>query len=297
MAKISCVGLACLDYLFRVPELPNGGGKSFAEDYKAAPGGPAAAAGIAVAGLGHAAAFIGRLGNDQAGQDVVRYLTARKVDTSQIRLIENQTSQVSSVIIDQTGERQIINYSSSTLNSDPSWIPEDVIKSSDFLLTDVRWPEGSEHALKLARKHNVPSLLDADIAPVDISHLVDLATYTVFSERGLETVSGIKNITEALKKIAESTKTWPAVTSGEQGSFWLEKGQLQNCPAEAIEAVDTCGAGDVFHGAFAVAMAEKMEIREAMRFAGTTAALKCLSFGGSLGAPERAQVDRYLSGK
>lgn len=295
MAHISCIGLACLDYLFRVPTLPSGGGKSFAEDYKAAPGGPAAAAGIAVAALGHQAAFIGRLGDDQAGLDVVRYLAARNVDTSQIRLIKNQTSQVSSVIIDQTGERQIINYSSSTLDSDPSWIPEDVIRSSDFILTDVRWPEGTEHALKLARKHNIPSLLDADIAPVDISHLVDLATYTVFSERGLEMVSGIKDITEALHKIDQSTKTWPAVTSGEKGSFWLENGQLQNCPAEKIDAVDTCGAGDVFHGAFAVAMAEKMQINDVMRFAGATAALKCLSFGGSLGAPKRSEVDRYLA--
>lgn len=294
MAQISCVGLACLDYLFKVPTLPSGGGKSFAENYKAAPGGPAAAAGIAVAALGHRATFIGRLGDDQAGQDVVRYLADRNVDTSRIRLIEHQTSQVSSVIIDQTGERQIINYSSSTLDADPSWIPEEVITSSDFVLTDVRWPEGAEHALKLARQYDIPSLLDADIAPVDISRLVDLATYTVFSERGLATVSGIQDIAEALEYIDRTTATWPAVTSGEQGSFWLENGQLRNCPAEKIDAVDTCGAGDVFHGAFAVAMTEKMDIDDAMRFAGTTAALKCLSFGGSLGAPERSEVDRFI---
>lgn len=295
MAHISCVGLACLDYLFKVPVLPSGGGKSFAEDYKAAPGGPAAAAGIAVASLGHQALFIGRLGDDQAGQDVVRYLAARHVDTSQVRLIKNQTSQVSSVIIDQNGERQIINYSSSALDSDASWIPENVIKNSDFVLTDVRWPEGAEHTLKLAREHNIPSLLDADIAPVDISHLVELATYTVFSERGLEIVSGIKDIAEALQKIVLSTSTWAAVTAGARGSFWLENGQLRECPAEKIDVVDTCGAGDIFHGAFAVAMTEKMPINDAMRFAGSTAALKCRSFGGSLGAPERAEVDHYLA--
>jgi len=297
MAQICCVGLACLDYLFRVPELPSGGGKSFAEDYKAAPGGPAAAASIAAAGLGHQAIFIGRLGNDQTGQDVVRYLDDRNVDTSHVRMIDNQVSQVSSVVIDQTGERQIINFSSSTLDADPSWIPDNVIESSDFVLTDIRWPDGSEHALKSARKFGIPSLLDADIAPTDISHLVKLATYTVFSERGLEAVSGTSDITEGLQKIKRTTPTWPAVTAGDQGSFWLDSGLLQNCPAEKIDAVDTCGAGDVFHGAFAAAMVEHMDIQAAMCFAGTVAAIKCLTFGGSLGAPQRAAVDRYLAGK
>ena len=134
MAQISCVGLACLDYLFRVSKLPSGGGKSFAEDYKAAPGGPAAAAGIAVASLGHDATFIGRLGDDQAGRDVVRYLAGRSVDTSRIRMIAGETSQVSSVVIDQTGERQVINYSSSSLDASPEWIPEEAIKNSDFVL-------------------------------------------------------------------------------------------------------------------------------------------------------------------
>ncbi len=295
MAKIVCVGLACLDYLFRVATLPAGGGKFFADDYRAAPGGPAAAAGFAVAGLGHEAVFIGRLGDDQVGYDVLRYLKMRNVDVANVRLIASQASQVSSVVIDDSGERQIINYSSSTLDPDPSWINEKQIETADFLLTDVRWPEGAEHALKLAAKFGVPSLIDADIAPVDISGLIGLATYTIFSERGLIMVCGEEDIDRALRQVQAGSTTWPAVTSGEKGSYWLQNGQLRNCAAEKIKPVDTCGAGDVFHGAFAVAMVERMEIEAAMRFAGVTAALKCLSFGGSLGAPERSVVDHYLS--
>ncbi len=295
MAKIVCVGLACLDYLFRVSTLPDGGGKSFAEDYKAAPGGPAAAACIAVAALGHEAMFIGRLGDDQVGKDVVRYLENKNVDVSQVRLIGDQASQVSSVIIDYSGERQIINYSSSTLDPDPSWIDEKHIDTADFLLTDVRWPEGAEQALKCARKHGVPSLIDADIAPIDISGLIDLATYTIFSERGLEVVSKERDIDKALRKVSRTCTTWPAVTSGKKGSYWLGDGQLRNCPAEKIKPVDTCGAGDVFHGAFAVAMTEQLPIDQAMRFAGAAAALKCLSFGGSLSVPDRQAVNQYLS--
>jgi sulfofructose kinase len=295
MAKIVCAGMACLDYLFKVQRLPEGGGKFFATDYRATPGGPAAAAGIAVAALGHEPLFIGRLGDDQVGRDILRHLEDRGVDVTHVVLVADQTSQVSSVIIDHTGERQIINYSSASLEPDPTWINEQHLAGADFLLTDVRWPEGAERALRLAQKLGIPSLIDADIAPVDISSLIDLATYTIFSERGLEMVSGQKDHHAALARIADSSPTWPAVTSGEQGSYWLEEGILKRCPAEPIEAVDTCGAGDVFHGAFAVAMAEQKAIGEAMHFAGVVAALKCQTFGGSLGVPNRASVDGHLS--
>lgn len=295
MAKIVCVGLACLDYLFRVPELPRKGGKYFADNYAAAPGGPAAAAAIAVAALGHESIFIGRLGNDQVGDDVIRQLEHRKVDTAHIRRIDNHPSQVSSVAVDSGGERQIINYSSSGLDPDPAWIPAALIEGADFLLADVRWPEGAERALSIARTHGVPSLLDADVAPVDIGRLVDRATYAIFSQRGLETLSREPDVEKALVKVLETSGAWPAVTLGENGSYWLEGNEMHHCPAEKIEPVDTCGAGDVFHGAFAVAMAEKMGIGQAMRFAGAAAALKCLRFGGSLGVADRASVDRYLS--
>ena len=294
MAKIVCVGLACLDYLFKVDRLPEGGGKSFASQYAAAPGGPAAAANIAVAGLGHEAIFLGRFGDDQVARDILTRLQGRGVDGSLCRLIAGKSSQVSSVIIDRAGERQIVNFSSADLDGDAAWLPREVIEGADFLLADVRWPEGAAHALAIARECNIPSLLDADIAPIDISPLVDLARYVVFSERGLANVSGTTDFDEGLRKVAARNTCWPAVTAGEQGSFWLENDTLCSCPAEKITAIDTCGAGDVFHGAFAVAMAEKMEIATAMRFAGATAALKCLTFGGSLGAPARDQVEHLL---
>ena len=295
MAKIVCVGLACLDYLFKVADLPQGGGKFFAENYQAAPGGPAAAASIAVAALGHQATFLGRLGDDEVGREIVARLKSRGVNTDHVRFVPEQSSQVSSVVVDQTGERQIINYSSKQLDPDPSWLPEKVIAECDFVLVDVRWPEGAEAALQLARKYQLPSLIDADIAPVDTSELVALADFAVFSERGLEMYTGISDPAEGLMLASRKSEGWVGVTAGEKGCFWLdEAGEIASCPAETVKAVDTCGAGDVFHGAFAVARVENMGIEQSIRFSGVTASLKCLSFGGSLGVPERKEVDAYL---
>jgi sulfofructose kinase len=138
MAKIVCVGLACLDYLFKVPKLPNGGGKFFAEHYAAAPGGPAAAASLAVAALGHKAIFLGRLGDDQVGHDLIRHLTSRGVDAGRVRLVAGQASQVSSVVVDRFGERQIINYSSSQLDSDPSASRISVLLSLSHMARSLR---------------------------------------------------------------------------------------------------------------------------------------------------------------
>jgi sulfofructose kinase len=295
MARIVCVGLACLDHLFKVDHLPAGGGKIFAENYVAAPGGPAAAASIAAAALGHDAVFLGRLGADDVGRELTARMARCGVDVSAIRYINGQSSQVSSVVVDQDGERQIINFSSRHLDPDPSWLPEEIIASADFVLADVRWPEGAEEGLKLARQHNVPGLIDADISPIDTSHLIGLADYAVFSEKGLQTYADERDIEKGLQSAHRKSEAWVAVTAGDKGSYWLdEKGVMCSCPAEQVEAIDTCGAGDVFHGAFAVALAEKMEIENAMRFAGATASLKCLSFGGSLGTPDRAAVDRFL---
>ncbi len=296
VARIVCVGLACLDYLFKIQTLPRGGGKFFAEKYVAAPGGPAAAASLAVSSLGHEAVFLGRLGNDTIGDDVIRRLEDQGVDASMIRRIKNATSQVSSVVVDDTGERQIVNFSSSQLDPDPAWLPREVIAGADFVLTDVRWPEGTSRALEIAREHGIPSLIDADISPVDISDLVKMATYSVFSEQGLEMVTGLNDPELGLQKAEKDSRTCVAVTVGEKGSFWLEKGKLGHCLAEPINAVDTCGAGDVFHGAFAVGMVEKMDFKGAMRFAGATAALKCMTFGGSMGVPKRKAVDKLLAG-
>ena len=129
----------------------------------------------------------------------------------------------------------------------------------------------------------------------DIGGLVNLSSYAIFSQRGLETLSREQDIGAALDTVLDRGAAWPAVTMGEKGAYWLDGGEMRHCPAEQIEPIDTCGAGDVFHGAFGVAMAEKMDIGQAMRFAAAAAALKCLTFGGSLGVADRDSVDRYLS--
>ena len=100
---------------------------------------------------------------------------------------------------------------------------------------------------------------------------------------------------QALHKIAKLTKSILAGTRGPRGTIWLdERGGLQETPAFPVHTVDTLGAGDVFHGAFALAITEGQELREALRFASAAAALKCTRFGGAFAAPQRAEVTALL---
>ena len=101
---------------------------------------------------------------------------------------------------------------------------------------------------------------------------------------------------EALKKIAKLTpRSWRG-RAGAKGTIWLdEHGNLQETPAFPVHTVDTLGAGDVFHGAFALAITEGQDIPGALRFASAAAALKCTRFGGAFAAPQRAEVEALLS--
>ena len=79
--------------------------------------------------------------------------------------------------------------------------------------------------------------------------------------------------------------------------LWLDNGELRQVPAYHVEVVDTLGAGDTFHGAFTLMLAEGLGERPAMRFAAATAALKCTRYGGISSAPRRAEVEAFLAAR
>jgi sulfofructose kinase len=118
----------------------------------------------------------------------------------------------------------------------------------------------------------------------------------VFSSEPLQETADVSDDGQALKMIAKLTPSFPAGTRGPRGTIWLDQHQdLQETPAFPVHTVDTLGAGDVFHGAFALAITEGQQLRQALRFASAAAALKCTRFGGAFAAPQRAEVEELLS--
>jgi sugar/nucleoside kinase (ribokinase family) len=126
--------------------------------------------------------------------------------------------------------------------------------------------------------------------------LLTASSHLIFSSEPLQETAGVTDDGEALKKIAKLTPSFLAGTRGAQGTIWLDEHQnLQQTPAFPVHTVDTLGAGDVFHGAFALAITENQDVPAALRFASAAAALKCTRFGGAFAAPQRTEVEALLS--
>lgn len=130
------------------------------------------------------------------------------------------------------------------------------------MLVDSRWPEAAEVVLARAADHRVPALLDAEIGPEPVpTLLVALAIHVIFSRDGLVQFTGIDDVPHALSAAARRTRGFVGATAGAEGFYWLEPGAgTRHLPAPAIETVDTLGADDVFHGAFALALGEGKDV-------------------------------------
>jgi sulfofructose kinase len=168
------------------------------------------------------------------------------------------------------------------------------LEGADAVLADMRWPSGALAALTWARTAGVPAILDCDHDPAGNEALLDAADHLLFALPTLQAFTGRRDAADALAAVRERTGRWVGATAGEAGVFWDDGGGIHHLPAFPIAAVDTLGAGDVFHGAFALALAERVPIDAALRFAAAAAAIKCTRFGGRDGIPTRTEVVDFL---
>ncbi|PVZ82711.1 ribokinase [Serratia sp. S1B] len=295
MTRIACVGITVQDRLYYVEQLPTGGGKYVANDYREIGGGPAATAAVAAARLGAEVDFIGRVGDDATGRTLLAELNDYEVNVSYVRRYPQARSSQSAILVDAQGERIIINHPSPDLPDDASWLNDIDFSQYDVVLADVRWHQGALTAFTLARRAGVTTLLDADVTPQDIHPLVALADHAAFSEPGLLRMTQETDIERALRLAKNDKNGQIYVTQGKHGCFWLENEQLKHQPGFKVDVVDTTGAGDVFHGALAVALGSQPNITQAVRYANAVAALKCTRPGGRAGIPNCDQIDSFLA--
>ncbi|MGP1397105.1 MAG: PfkB family carbohydrate kinase [Inquilinaceae bacterium] len=293
--SVLCVGIAVMDQVYEVDPMPTRPAKHFARNYLEVGGGPAANAAVTVARLGGRAVLWARVGDDDLGRRILDELAGEGVDVAPVRRVPGARSGVSAVLVDRRGERLIVNYADPALGSDPSFLPLDKVRDMNAVLGDMRWPEGSGACLAAARAAGVPAVLDADTVPDDASPApFAAASHILFSGPALARFADAQGIEPGLRRAARETGAWVAVTAGADGAYWLDDGTLRHQPAVPVATVDTVGAGDVFHGAFALALARRQPVADGMRFAAAAAALKCTRPGGRRGIPTRPALDRFL---
>ena len=298
MAEVICTGVAFLDHVFELDAAVGADGKTFARGFSRHGGGMAATAAVAVARLGGFAQFWGRLGDDGTGDMILAELSAYAVTTEFVRRVPGAKSPVSTVLLGPGGERQVVAFPGEALDSDAGWLPLGRIADTSAVLADPRWPEGAAACLERARANGLPAVLDAEVGPEPVPRdLVGLASHVVFSRAGLAQYAGTEDLAEGLARAAADAGGLVAATAGAEGFYWREAdGRIRHLPAHPVHAVDTLGAGDVFHGAFALALGEEKDIETAARFATVAAGLKCARTGGRAAIPDRAEVWAVLNG-
>jgi sulfofructose kinase len=300
--RVVCVGHAALDSVYRIDAFPARPTKVTASRHDRSVGGMAANAACAIAALGGRVALWGPIGDDEIGRHIAAELQVAGVATDRDFIVPGARSSHSAIIVEGSGERLIVSYRGDTLEA-PAALVADRRIDADVVMIDVRWPAGARCMADRARRLGIPIVLDAEMGNVGLVRaLVPQADHVIFSENGwlewLGHAPGEAETGDVLGGLVAAGARLAAVTLGERGVVYAAAGSnsLIHLPAFPVTAVETLGAGDTFHGAFALALAEGMVIDEAMRFAAAAAALRCTRSGGRAALPTRQEVTALLSG-
>ena len=289
---VLCVGASTYDLVYSVDHHPQPDEKIRASSFIGCGGGPAANAAITVSRLGLQSAFAGYLGTDIFGNAHIEELGQAGVYTGYVTR-GAYSSALSVVMVKPDGSRALVNYR----NPDSFLAAGSVDLSnvrSRVILFDGHEPHISPSLARSARLRGVITVLDAGSIHKGTEELAGLVDYLVCSERfGLD-FSGETNEERALEKLSSYAPNL-IITLGDRGLVWKNAGGSGRLKAFKVKAVDTTGAGDVFHGALAASLAQGKGWLESLRYASAAGALCCTKIGARLGIPTRKEVEEFLA--
>lgn len=289
---VLCVGAGTYDLVYSVDRHPQPDEKIRATSFIGCGGGPAANGAVTVARLGLQAAFAGYLGNDIFGKAHIEELQQAGVHTDLVVRGEH-SSALSVVMVKPDGSRALVNYRK----------PESFLTagSVDFSVVDTRVilfdghePYISPALARSARQREIITVLDAGSIHSGTEELASLVDYLVCSERfGLD-FTGETTEERALEKLGSYAPN-VIITVGDRGLVWKTGDGSGRLQTYKVKAVDTTGAGDVFHGALAACLAQKKEWLESLCYASAAGALCCTKIGARLGIPSKEEVEDFLA--
>jgi sulfofructose kinase len=289
------IGYTALDHLGIVDHLPDENTKLEVKDFTIQGGGPTATALVALKRLGLTAAYIGKVGGDGFGAQMLEELRREGVDVSSAVVERGATSQYAFIMVNAgSAARTILWTRGSVSRLKPAEVDLALISSARGIFIDDLEPEGALVAAEEARARSIPVLMDAGSLRDGVRELLPRCDYIIASELFAEQLSGSRDLRTSLKIIRSFGPKASVVTLGENGCAYLSGNDVVAVPGFAVEAVDTTGAGDVFHGAYLFAVLEGWDTLRACTFANAVAALKCRKLGGRAGIPSLPEALAFL---
>ncbi|MBX2999626.1 MAG: carbohydrate kinase [Caldilineaceae bacterium] len=285
-----CVGIACYDLVFQVAHHPEPDEKTNAHGFIQCGGGTAANAAVAAARLGHRVAYAGYLGHDLYGQRHVDELEAEGIDTRLIVRGEMATS-LSSIYVKPDGSRSIVNYKEPMILN-PGAVNLDGW-TAGAVLFDGHHMELSLAVADWAKERGIPTVIDADRVHAGSMALAEHMDYLVASERFARDFMDKDSPGEAVERLLDLAPH-VVITLGERGLVWRTREDGGHFPAFRVTAIDTTGAGDAFHGAFAAGVAAGYAWTDLLAYASATGALCTTVTGARVGMPTKSELAQFL---
>ena len=256
---------------------------------------------VAVARLGGTARYVGKVGDDDHAQFIVREFKREGVDTNCVRIMPRMSAiRTIGVINPAKGFRTLFYCLDDAPLLDPAEMDRDEVLAGKVIFVDGFQLRAAIQAARWGREAGRPVLMDAERTEPDNDELAALSTHVVASLRFAQSRVGDCEAAEAARRLhkklaAKDADKVVGVTAGSKGSYFVSREGEFHQPAFQVPVVDTTGCGDVFHGAFAFGLAKGMELRKIAEFASAVAALKCRKLGGRAGIPSLAETEKFIA--
>ena len=287
------IGCSAWDLLGTLNYYPQPGEKEKLSRFEGLPGGQIQTALVTATRLGGKTAIIDTVGDDPFGKAIVASLLREGIDITHLYERTGKTSLVAlCIIVEETGERAIIFSTGTKKFLKEEEIVRDFILNCRCLMLDNHHGKASSIAAEIAKEAHIPVVTDIERDNPYNEKLFCLGTHHILPEDYLFKYTGEKDPEKGLKAIYKNCKPKVAiVTLGAKGSIAYTGKDFIHQPAYKIEnIVDTTGAGDVFHGAFASGLILNYDLKTNLQFASLVAALKCRELGGQTAIPYKEEL-------
>ncbi len=296
MAKIVGIGANVFDTLYNIPTYPTEDTKMRATASKSAGGGPVGTGLVAAAKLGASAAYIGVLSDDNGGRFLKEDFEKYAVGTEYIRVVCGCRSFASVLWLCADSATRTCVFDKGDL---PALALDDAqkkaIKSASLLMVDGNELSAAVEGAKLARSSGVKVLYDCGGLYEGVEKLLCHTDIMIPSEEFSLGHTGCKSAEDAAKKLFDTYKPEVIViTQGSRGGILYDGKTVTAYPAFPVNAVDSNGAGDVFHGAFAAGVIKGYDYLKCCHFASAVSALKCTGVGARASAPDFETAKDFL---
>ncbi|HXX45709.1 MAG TPA: PfkB family carbohydrate kinase [Candidatus Acidoferrales bacterium] len=274
------IGINATDTILRLPRFPASDSKIEILSAEVAPGGQVASAIVACQRWGLATRYVGKIGDDDAGKLQRREMERAGVDVHWI-VAQSCSSQIAYILVDESsGERTVLWKRDSSIALRPSDLKRDFIFGARALLIDGHDTAAAAQAARWAREEHVPVVGDFDNLYPGVQDLLQYVDFPIASKDFPERLTGEASLLKSLPKISTQFKCrLTAATLGRLGVLGWDREQFILCPGYRVQAVDTTGAGDIFHGAFVFGLNRGWPVAKILEFSCAAAALNCTAPG------------------